>query len=33
MLTTYNFIILYIKDIENTRANTLNRKLEYIRNS
>ena len=33
MLTTYNFIISYIKGIENARANALNRKPEYIRNS
>ena len=33
MLTIYNFTILYIKDINNAKANTLNRKLKYIRNS
>ena len=33
MLTTYNFIISYIKETENTRADALNRKPEYIRNS
>jgi hypothetical protein len=33
MLTIYNFTILYIKGIENAKANTFNKKLKYIRNS
>jgi hypothetical protein len=33
MLTIYNFIISYIKRIENAKANALNRKPKYIRNS
>jgi hypothetical protein len=33
MLTTYNFTILYIKGVDNAKANTLSQKLKYIRNS
>ena len=28
----YNFKILYIKGMENGRANALNKKLEYLKN-
>jgi hypothetical protein len=33
MLITYNFTILYIKGVNNTKANAFSRKLKYIRNS
>jgi hypothetical protein len=33
MLTIYNFTILYIKGVNNTKTNTLSWKLKYIRNS
>jgi hypothetical protein len=33
MLTTYNFIISYIKGTKNIKADAFNRKPEYIRNS
>ncbi len=32
MLIIYNFRISYIKGIENTRADTLSRKPEYLNN-
>ena len=33
MLTTYTFIILYIKEIENAKSNAFSYKLEYIKNN
>ena len=33
MLTIYNFTILYIKGVNNAKANTFSWKPKYIRNS